>query len=285
MRQFISLTMPENGAVRALGDDYRHLRRVLRVRVGDMMDVRLPDGRLAPFTVCKIDDSKCAITMQECAANPNKGTVDPLPEATDGNGRNNRYLSPVITLFQFIARPQKMEVIVRQAVECAVDTIVPVAGEYSQAGYVECLKNGPTARMQRIIREAMEQSGAKSTITVTKAMRLEDAIKWWQENKCSAKNNTDATKIKTIALVLSERDAVPPYDAINDCRLLKERNSEKQESAIQAAIAVGSEGGISVAEEEQLKNAGFRSVHFNCNIMRCETAALYGAAVVREMLP
>ena len=47
-------------------------------------------------------------------------------------------------------------------------------------------------------------------------------------------------------------------------------------------IAVGCEGGISPAERGFLRDAGFRALHFPVNVMRVETAALYGMAVIQS---
>lgn len=270
MRQYVSPRMPERGVVTATGGDYRHLRRVLRVRVGDMVDVRLPDGTMMSATVCQVDDNRCVVKMAMCA-----GIASQVAQVGSNRNDGGVLSYPSITLFQFIPRPAKMEVILRQAVECAVDTVVPVAGEYSQAGYIEAMADGPTTRMQRVIKEAMEQSGAAHPLAVTRAMSMDEAIEWWQ--LLSIKDGEPPRQAKhseaTIAIALSERNAASPYDVLSECRNIK-----------RAAIAVGSEGGISVKEEEQLKDAWFRSVHFGCNIMRCETAALYGVAVIREML-
>ena len=49
-----------------------------------------------------------------------------------------------------------------------------------------------------------------------------------------------------------------------------------------AAIAVGSEGGLSPDEVRILEEkALFVPIHFAVNILRCETAALYGIAAVQ----
>ena len=50
------------------------------------------------------------------------------------------------------------------------------------------------------------------------------------------------------------------------------------------AIAVGCEGGISPNEIDVLKKNGFLPVHFETNILRCETAALYGIAVMQSLV-
>ena len=51
-----------------------------------------------------------------------------------------------------------------------------------------------------------------------------------------------------------------------------------------AALAVGSEGGISPAEVEILQKEHFEPIHFDVNILRCETAALYGIAAVQSAI-
>lgn len=48
------------------------------------------------------------------------------------------------------------------------------------------------------------------------------------------------------------------------------------------ALAVGCEGGISPAEAQLLKANGFIPVHFAGNILRCETAAVYGIAALQN---
>lgn len=49
-------------------------------------------------------------------------------------------------------------------------------------------------------------------------------------------------------------------------------------------LAVGAEGGISVAERELLKKYGFCPVHLHTNILRAETAAVYSIAAVQTLL-
>ena len=51
-----------------------------------------------------------------------------------------------------------------------------------------------------------------------------------------------------------------------------------------AALCVGSEGGISPREIEELGQGGFLPVHFEGNILRCETAAIYGIASLQTTI-
>ena len=81
---------------------------------------------------------------------------------------------------------------------------------------------------------------------------------------------------EAVAFVLSERD---------DCSGNLRTSVQKAgglEKIKRAAIAVGSEGGISPDEVRLLEEKGlFVPVHFAVNILRCETAALYGIAAVQ----
>ena len=69
MRQLIlQKNQDKNGLVLVEGKDFHYLRQVLRVKVGDMVNLRLADGLPYDSTVCKIDDSAKIITLQLCGA-------------------------------------------------------------------------------------------------------------------------------------------------------------------------------------------------------------------------
>ena len=55
---------------------------------------------------------------------------------------------------------------------------------------------------------------------------------------------------------------------------------EGKEEAI--VVCIGAEGGISEEEYSILTNRGFKTIHFNTNILKAETATLYAFASVRE---
>ena len=67
MRQFVSTVNPDKkGLIEINGKDFRYLKQVLRLSVGDMLYVRLPDGKLSGTTVAKIDENRRAVTLQVC---------------------------------------------------------------------------------------------------------------------------------------------------------------------------------------------------------------------------
>ena len=270
MRQFIvEKNQIKNGLIQLEGKDYRYFRQVLRVRAGDMVSVRLPDGSLSNATVAKIDETSRCLTLQLCADTGKTITRGvQAEELTGGAVSANGALMVEYWLFQFLPRPQKFEQIVRQATECGVSVIVPVTGEYTEKSSAEALLGSKKERLERIIKEARQQSGSPVDTKVLEPVSLDKAIEMWKDGSDSA---------ESVAFVLSERD---------DCSGNLRSGVQKAgglEKIKRAAIAVGSEGGISPEEVKLLEEKGlFLPVHFAVNILRCETAALYGIAAVQS---
>ena len=265
MRQFIVENKQiRDGLIQLDGKDYRYLRQVLRVRAGDMISVRLPDGSLSNATVAKIDESSRRITLQLCAATGETITRGVQADEIAAGVSGGAGLEQVeYWLFQFLPRPQKFELIVRQATECGVEVIVPVIGEYTEKSSAQAIAGAKKERLERIIKEARQQSGSPVNTRVTEPMSLEQAIELWGSGD--------------VAFVLSERD-----DCSGNLRSSVQA-AGGLEQIKKAAIAVGSEGGISPDEVRLLEEKGlFVPIHFAVNILRCETAALYGIAAVQS---
>ncbi|HBG65107.1 MAG TPA: hypothetical protein DDW78_01385 [Treponema sp.] len=265
MRQFIAETEPDSsGCIVVEGKKCRYLSSVLRVEPGDMLYVRLPSGALQQMTVAMLAPGGHRIVLSVAGAvqEPDVVSCGAAPVAS-GPGC-------ALWLFQFAAKPPKMDLIIRQAAECGVRAVVPVAGAFCQSGNVESArkKSSPgDERWGRIITEAREQSGSPVETEVLPCMTLDAACALWQERAASAP-----------ALVLYEqtKGTMPLHAAV------AERFSAG--SAEAAALMVGAEGGISPEELDCARAYGFVPVHFETNILRCETAALYGIAALQTAL-
>ena len=271
MRQFIVENKQiRDGLIQLEGKDYRYLRQVLRVRAGDMISVRLPDGSLNNATVAKIDESSRRITLQLCAGTGETITRGVQADEIAGGVAAAGAGQVEYWLFQFLPRPQKFELIVRQATECGVAVIVPVVGEYTEKSSAQALAGAKRERLDRIIKEARQQSGSPVDTKVLEPMSLEKAVELWGTSTPLSDSG------EAVGFVLSERD---------DCSGNLRTSVQKAgglEKIKRAAIAVGSEGGISPDEVRLLEEKGlFVPVHFAVNILRCETAALYGIAAVQ----
>lgn len=265
MRQFIvEKGREKKGLITLEGKDYRYFRQVLRVKAGDMINVRLPDGVLSNATVALVDEKQRRVTLQLCASTGSelaaeKSITRGVQASEIENSTSASGLSKVeYWLFQFLPRAQKFELIVRQATECGVAVIVPVIGEYTEKSSVQALQGAKRERLERIIKEARQQSGSPVETKVLEPVSLEQALGLWSGD---------------LGFVLSERD---------DCSGNLRAVVASAENIKRAGIAVGSEGGISPEEVKYLQEkALFTPIHFAVNILRCETAALYGIAAVQ----
>ncbi len=265
MRQYVaSENLDKKGILYVHGKEFKYFSSVLRLKAGDMIYVRLLDGTLQPMTVSKIDSAERCVVLQCAGSKQEKQNLgaNEAPPLQKNTGTE-------LWLFQFIAKPPKMELILRQAVECGVSYFVPVVGEFCQKGNVEsAVKKSDESdeRWKRIVTEAREQSGSPVATKILKALSVKEAALLWKE-KCSSKN------AKAVVLYEQTESTLPIQEALK---------TDSKTSC--AAICVGAEGGISPNEVLLLQENGFCPIHFETNILRCETAALYGIAAVQTML-
>ena len=261
MRQFIVSSVPDkNGIISVSGKDFRYLRQVLRVKIGDMINVRLSDGTLSNTTVCNILENQKQIQLQICQRGSDDESVTRGVQAEQIVSSNS---SIEYWLFQFIPKASKMEQIIRQATECGIKNIVPVIGEYSQKNNVLAMESSKKDRFLRIVREARQQSGSPVETTILDAVSLKEAISLWNEE----------------TLADGEKAAVVLWECCEQTKTVHEVLSKSDIKKV--AIVIGSEGGISPSEIQELSLNGFIPIHFDTNILRCETAALYGIAAVQ----
>ena len=287
MRQFVLEKNPDKkGIISLSGKDYRYLRQVLRVKTGDMVSVRLPDGTLKNSTVAKVDENQRTVTLQICAdtsavASGGAGSSSSLTRGVQAEEIQQTIQNNIeYWLFQFIPKPQKFEQIVRQATECGVKRIVPIIGEYSEKSSISALQGqgAKKERIDRIIKEARQQSGSPVNTVVEEPVSLERAVELWQEQgEQQEQTGRQVQSVASVGFVLSERN-----DGDGNIRKILQKPELKGKIA-RIGIACGSEGGISPQEVDFLIKKGlFYPLHFSVNILRCETAALYGIAAIQS---
>lgn len=269
MRQFIAeKNLDEKGCLTVSGKKFRYLHSVLRCKVGDMIDVRLPDQSLQPMTLASINTEEKTIILQAA------GEIVSLKKDFHAKALETSAYKTEFWLFMFAAKPAKMELIIRQAVECGISAIVPVAGDFCQKSAVESAVKKSSAlddRWQRIITEARQQSGSPVETKIYPCTKLNKALEVWQ----------DYLKQKEISA--KESLGIVLYEQTEGTKTLHE-SALNAENIKTACIVTGAEGGITPDEIELTKSFGFIPVHCPTNILRCETAALYGIAALQTVL-
>ncbi len=260
MRQYVSELIPDkNGRIEISGKDYKYLTQVLRLKSGSIIEVRLGDNSIKTMQVFSVRQK--SVVLELCSEETNIETGVKASQISE----NSEGFFPEIWILQFLPKGSVMDDVVRHAVECGVHAILPVPGEYSKEGVDSESK---LSRWLRIVKEARQQCGSKVNTKIFPPMTLDEALKQW--NQAVQKNNeADDSK----AYVLHEM----PQKNQKGVFALKKKCST-------VCLAVGTEGGISETEMQKLLQNGFEVLHFNTNVMRVDTACLYGLAVIQHAL-
>ncbi len=254
MRQLVLSVPPDReGCAILSGSEYRYLVQVLRKVSGDVIEVRLPDGTLTLMKISAIERKDKRVLLSPERRTPAEKRAEP------GNGDY-----PKIILFQWLLKGPKMDQVIRQATETGVACIVPVAGERCLSRDADSVGEGKTGRWERIVREARQQSGSPVATDILPPVSVPDIPALWKSL---------TGEISGIALVLTEAPLAR-----------KSLHGYLGNGAGLTALAIGPEGGMTSGEMALLDEAGFLCVHFRTNILRAETAALYGIAAVQSAL-
>lgn len=310
MKQFISECEPNRDGTLILdGRDYAYLVRVRRMKVGDTLPVRLPVSGAAEMVIESISTAKKELRLKPSSHTQVQSAVSAGGHGTpaadvgsccdgarsaegsagcsgcSGNAASlsddadratstqaayaaaaldaSRIPPPSahIILLQWVLKGAKTDTVVRQAAEAGVRAIVPVIGDFSVAK-----KQNPAQleRYRRIIREARQQSGSSVDTVILEPVPLADALNALPQfvpahgavfGMCS---EVRGASVSVHTLLAAKPSAI--------------------------VLAVGAEGGISDAEKALLEAAGFQTIHFNTNVLRAETAAVYAIAAAQTII-
>lgn len=258
MRQYLSeLTPDKNGRIEISGKDFKYLTQVLRLKCGSILDVRFQDNSIKAMQVCELKQKSVVLELCSESSNTESGVkAQDLFESA--------VAEPEIWIMQFLPKSSVMDDVVRHAVECGAYAVLPVTGEYSKEGSASASK---VERWQRIVKEARQQCGSRVDTKIYPPVSLDEALLLWNEEK--EKHSSEDVK----AYLLHEM----PQKNQKGVFALKKK-------CTRVCLAVGTEGGISESELQKLLQNDFEVLHFNTNVMRVDTACLYGLAVIQHAL-
>lgn len=164
--------------------------------------------------------------------------------------KNNDHEPPVhVTLFCAVLKKENFEIVCQKATEVGISKIIPVATSRTVK------TNLKFERLNKIIKEAAEQSERGKVPRLEKIMTFEEAVAYSKENGANIFFDRSGEKISS---VLSE----------------KIKN---------VGIFVGPEGGWGQNEVEMAKNAGLKVVSMGKLNFRAETAAVIGSYIFVSM--
>jgi 16S rRNA (uracil1498-N3)-methyltransferase len=157
-----------------------------------------------------------------------------------------------LTLYQGLLKGSKLELVLQKCTEVGVSRFVPVTTARAIPAEPSASRRG---RFESIVREAAEQSRRGKIPEIVDTVRLQDAL----EEACAAGS--------TIFLWEEER-------AIR----LEDLSFAGQEAHI--SLFVGPEGGFTADEAAAARLAGAHCVTLGPRILRAETAAIVGSALL-----
>ena len=216
------------------GDDYNHLRNVLRVQPGE--EILVSDGSGTDY-------------------------IAGIAEICDGyilaDIRNKRMaeaeLPCSIVLYQCLPKSDKMELITQKCVELGVSRIVPVESSRCVVKLDEKNRHKKVERWQKIADSASEQCLRSRIPEVSDVMRWKDALQ-------------DAQKLDRSVIAYEHKNGA------EDLKQLLEDARERRIDSL--GIIIGPEGGFSEEEVAQATEKGIIPITLGHRILRTETAGL-----------
>lgn len=218
------------------GDDARHISLALRMRVGD--GITLCDGRGTEYDGILRSLTPTLVEVELSA--PHKST---------------RELPVAVTLYQGLAKGDKMETIIQKAVELGVSRIVPVAS-------ARCImKMGDNAekkiaRWQKIADEAAGQCGRGILPKVAAPVSFKEAV----------------------ALAAVDELSFFCYEELGQTQKLSALLPDAPPATI--SFFVGPEGGFDPTEAALATEVGVKLCGLGPRILRTETASGYVLAAL-----
>ncbi|MDR2176561.1 MAG: 16S rRNA (uracil(1498)-N(3))-methyltransferase [Treponema sp.] len=280
MKQFMLPAPPDrDGLVRVSGADFHYLIHVRRLKQGDRFRAVLP-GADGEFTsgdsvLAEVAAVGAGTLTAVIAAPGERRAGDPgIQPPVQPSGALSCGALPPILLFQALPKGSKMDLIVRQAAEGALSEVVPFVSERSAIREKDARRGEgeKPRRWERIIREALQQSGSPVFTVLRPVLDWDGLFAYWNELR--------AAHPRSLGIFLHQDPAVSGDTP------LAEANLHWYLSNVPGllALAVGPEGGFSPGEVSRFAAEGFKPLKIGNTVLRVETAALYGAAAARVIL-
>lgn len=233
-RFFVKQNQLNSSPVRIMGQDYNHIKNVLRLKKGE--EVLLCDGGekeyLCIITGYDMEEESVLLEIEDVFANA-------------------RELPVKITLFQGYPKGDKLETIVQKAVELGAYEVVPVMMRRCVVKLNEQKAERKIERLNSISLSAAKQSKRGRIPDVTKVMSMEEACQY-------------ANKMDYILL---------PYENAEGMEYAK-KVIRQAKGKKHIGIFIGPEGGFEQSEVDMVESLGGKTLSLGHRILRTETAGM-----------
>lgn len=243
-------TVPDPGDEATLGaDEAKHLRTVLRLGPGDT--VALTDGRGHALVgeIRSLGKTEVVVTI------------------TGVERAESEQALPSLHLGCAVVKGKRFEYALEKAVELGVHTITPLVTE---RGVIDA-GAGKQDRWRTLLVTALKQSGRCHLPQLSGPMALRDWVV--------------AGAASTVWFGAAPGDLVgeAPLSVVRLAAHAQNRRLAGADRPAELRLAVGPEGGWTVAELNQMSEAGAMPLNLGPHVLRTETAAVVGLAALQEI--
>lgn len=225
-------------------DEIDHIRKVLRYRKGDKVEIF--DAKKKEYLAVIKEINRDEILFE----------IETVKQKRKENSLRS-------TLYQGIAKGTRMEFVMQKSTELGMDEIVPVRFERCVAKLDTNDKK--IDRWNKICLEAAKQSKRNSLCIVREAI---DFVEMVEELK----------KYSLVLFLYEEETTLSLKKFLQEWRAREEKSVQRP---LDIALIVGPEGGIGEDEARILSREGFRSVTLGDNILRTETVGATAMAMLQ----
>ncbi|UOE95643.1 16S rRNA (uracil(1498)-N(3))-methyltransferase [Alkalihalobacillus sp. LMS39] len=241
-RYFVKPEQMTETKVEITGEDVKHIARVMRMSQGDEIICCNNQGRVCKVEIASISDQAVHTNI--------------LEEIT-----TNTELPINVTIVQGLPKGDKLDVIVQKGTELGASMFIPFQSERAIVKWDRKKQEKKIERLEKIAKEAAEQSYRAKIPYITPSMSVEDIIQ--------------KTESYTTKMIAYEEVAKKPDEPSQLYKLLNHTN--RGDSFV---CVIGPEGGLTTKEVTKLTDAGFIPCSLGPRIVRTETAAMYVLSAV-----
>ncbi|MFP7169686.1 16S rRNA (uracil(1498)-N(3))-methyltransferase [Terribacillus sp. 7520-G] len=235
-RYFVEAANWQDDRIMLDGQDAHHINRVMRMKPGDEIICVDPKGRAAICKIAELSSEHVTVCVSE-------------------NVDNDTEMPVTVTIAQGLPKGDKLEWIVQKGTELGAAGFIPFQAARSVVKWDEKKKDKKRIRLEKIAKEAAEQSSRLSIPAVEDVQSFQELL-----------DSSDTYKHKLFAY----EEAAKGLKA-EPLRSVFERISPSDN----VLVVIGPEGGFSDSEADALRNAGFAPIRLGPRILRTETAPLY----------
>lgn len=240
-RYFVANEQLNETSFMIIGEDVKHISKVLRMTTGDQIICINEDGHAAQCEIVTI-------------------SIDEVKGKVIQYFNNNTELPVKVTVAQGLPKGDKLDLIVQKSTELGAFALIPFQASRSIVKWDDKKSEKKIERLAKIAKEAAEQSYRSILPKVFNSHSFQQLLK-----------ESENYQIKIVAY----EEQAKTGEMRNLVSALK--GTEMGSSIL---VVVGPEGGLTKEEVQQLEQVGFTPCSFGPRILRTETAALYFLAVV-----